>query len=128
MNILLDSHTLIWFSQNSPKLSSQAISILEDKSNILFLSLVSIWEIQIKVQLGKLKLDIPLPDVIKDQIQVNDVQILSLKLSHIWTLEILPHHHKDPFDRLLICQAITEHLIILSVDSVFDSYPVQKLW
>lgn len=128
MNILLDSHTLIWFSQNSPQLSSSAIEILEDRNNLLFLSLVSVWEIQIKVQLGKLNLDISLSEIVKDQTKINDVQILPLKLSHIWTLDTLPYYHKDPFDRLLISQAITENLIILGVDSVFDSYPVEKIW
>ena len=128
MNILLDSHTLIWFSQNSPQLSSSAIEILENRNNLLFLSLVSVWEIQIKVQLGKLNLDISLSEIVKDQTKINDVQILPLKLSHIWTLDTLPYYHKDPFDRLLISQAITENLIILGVDSVFDSYPVQKIW
>jgi PIN domain nuclease of toxin-antitoxin system len=128
MNILLDSHTLIWFSQNSLQLSSSAIKILEDRNNLLFLSLVSVWEIQIKVQLGKLNLDISLSEIVKDQTKINDVQILPLKLSHIWTLDTLPYYHKDPFDRLLISQAITENLIILGVDSVFNSYPVQKIW
>jgi PIN domain nuclease of toxin-antitoxin system len=92
------------------------------------LSLVSVWEIQIKVQLGKLNLDISLSEIVKDQTKINDVQILPLKLSHIWTLDTLPYYHKDPFDRLLISQAITENLIILGVDSVFDSYPVQIIW
>ncbi|MCE2671131.1 MAG: type II toxin-antitoxin system VapC family toxin [Microcystis sp.] len=128
MNILLDSHTLIWFSQNSPQLSSSAIEILEDRNNLLFLSLVRVWEIQIKVQLGKLNLDISLSEIVKDQTKINDVQILPMKLSHIWTLDTLPYYHKDPFDRLLISQAITENLIILGVDSVFDSYPVEKIW
>ncbi|MFY7933479.1 MAG: type II toxin-antitoxin system VapC family toxin [Microcystis aeruginosa] len=128
MNILLDSHTLIWFSQNSPQLSSSAIEILEDRNNLLFLSLVSVWEIQIKVQLGKLNLDISLSEIVKDQTKINDVQILPMKLSHIWTLDTLPYYHKDPFDRLLISQAITDNLIILGVDSVFDAYPVQKIW
>ena len=128
MNILLDSHTLIWFSQNSPQLSSSAIEILEDRNNLLFLSLVSVWEIQIKVQLGKLNLDISLSELVKDQTKINDVQILPMKLSHIWTLDTLPYYHKDPCDRLLISQAITENLIILGVDSVFDSYPVEKIW
>ncbi len=127
MNILLDSHTLIWFSQNSPQLSSSAIEILEDRNNLLFLSLVRVWEIQIKVQLGKLNLDISLSEIVKDQTKINDVQILPMKLSHIWTLDTLPYYHKDPFDRLLISQAITENLIILGVDSVFDSYPVEKI-
>ena len=128
MNILLDSHTLIWFSQNSPQLSSSAIEILEDRNNLLFLSLVRVWEIQIKVQLGKLNLDISLSEIVKDQTKINDVQILPMKLSHIWTLDTLPYYHKDTFDRLLISQAITENLIILGVDSVFDSYPVEKIW
>jgi len=128
MNILLDSHTLIWFSQNSPQLSSSAIKILEDRNNLLFLSLVSVWEIQIKVQLGKLNLDISLAEIVKDQTKINDVQILPMKLSHIWTLDTLPYYHKDPFDCLLISQAITENLIILGVDSVFASYPVEKIW
>ncbi len=128
MNILLDSHTLIWFFQNSPQLSSSAIEILEDRNNLLFLSLVRVWEIQIKVQLGKLNLDISLSEIVKDQTKINDVQILPMKLSHIWTLDTLPYYHKDPFDRLLISQAITENLIILGVDSVFDSYPVEKIW
>ncbi|GCL59076.1 type II toxin-antitoxin system VapC family toxin [Microcystis aeruginosa] len=128
MNILLDSHTLIWFSQNSPQLSSSAIEILENRNNLLFLSLVSVWEIQIKVQLGKLNLDISLSEIVKDQTKINDVQILPMKLSHIWTLDTFPYYHKDPFDRLLISQAITENLIILGVDSVFDAYPVQKIW
>lgn len=128
MNILLDSHTLICFSQNSPQLSSSAIKILEDRNNLLFLSLVRVWEIQIKVQLGKLNLDISLSEIVKDQTKINDVQILPMKLSHIWTLDTLPYYHKDPFDRLLISQAITENLIILGVDSVFDSYPVEKIW
>ncbi len=128
MNILLDSHAVIWFSQNSPKLSTQAITIFEDPSNTLYCSLVSVWEMQIKVQLGKLKLDMNLSDMINDQMQTNDIRILPITLSHIWTLDNLDHHHKDPFDRLLIAQAIAENLTILSVDSVFDNYPVKRLW
>ena len=128
MNVLLDSHAVIWFSQNSPKLSTQAITIFEDPGNTLYCSLVSVWEMQIKVQLGKLKLDMNLSDMINDQMQTNDIIILPITLSHIWTLDSLDHHHKDPFDRLLIAQAIAENLTILSVDSMFDNYPVKRLW
>ncbi|MDJ0509895.1 MAG: type II toxin-antitoxin system VapC family toxin [Crocosphaera sp.] len=128
MNILLDSHALIWVSQNSPKLSTQAITIFEDPNNTLYCSLVSVWEMQIKVQLGKLKLEINLSDMINDQMQTNDIRILPIRLFHIWTLDSLDHYHKDPFDRLLIAQAINENLTILSVDSVFDNYPVKRLW
>jgi PIN domain nuclease of toxin-antitoxin system len=128
MNILLDSHTLIWFSINSPRLSKEAINLLEDRQNQLFLSLVSVWEMQIKIQLGKLKLDLGLPKVIDDQIKQNDLRLLPIRLSHIWRLETLPHHHKDPFDRLLIAQAIVENFSILSVDDIFDRYRVERLW
>ncbi len=115
-------------SQNSPKLSTQAITIFEDPNNILYCSLVSVWEMQIKVQLGKLKLEMNLSDLINDQITTNNIRILPIKLSHICTLDALEHYHKDPFERLLIAQAITENLTILSVDSVFDNYPVTRLW
>jgi PIN domain nuclease of toxin-antitoxin system len=128
MNILLDSHTFIWLSEESAKLSSRVIDLFENRQNLLFLSVASVWEMQIKIQLGKLKLDIPLPDIIDDQFKVNGVQLLPIKLSHIWTLESLSHYHKDPFDRLLIAQAIAEDLVIVSVDDVFDRYPVQRFW
>ncbi|MDJ0687731.1 MAG: type II toxin-antitoxin system VapC family toxin [Xenococcaceae cyanobacterium MO_188.B32] len=90
--------------------------------------MASIWEMQIKIQLGKLKLDLPLPDLIYSQKQVNRLKILPIELFHIWTLDGLPKHHKDPFDRILIAQAIAEKVPILSVDSIFDSYPIQRLW
>lgn len=128
MNILLDSHTFIWLSEESAKLSSRVIDLFENRQNLLFLSVASVWEMQIKIQLGKLKLDIPLPDIIDDQFKVNGVQLLPIKLSHIWTLESLSHYHKDPFDRLLIAQAIAEDLVIVSIDDVFDRYPVQRFW
>ena len=128
MNILLDSHVFIWFAQGSPKLSREAIDLLENRQNGLFLSLASVWEMQIKIQLGKLKLEVDLPDAIDEQIRINGVRLLTIKLSHIWTIQTLEPHHKDPFDRLLIAQAIAEDLTILSVDEVFDRYPVRRVW
>ena len=92
------------------------------------MSLVSVWEIQIKVQLGKLNLDISLSEIVKDQTKINDVQILPLKLSHIWTLDTLPYYHKDPFDRLLISQSKIENLTIVTLDTEFPAYNAKILW
>ena len=128
MNLLLDTHVFIWWSISPKHLSSQVEKLIADVDNALFLSLASIWEMQIKIQLGKLKLDLPLSDLIYSQKQVNKLKILPIELSHIWTLDGLPNHHKDPFDRILIAQAIAEKMPILSVDSIFDSYPIQRLW
>ncbi len=128
MKILLDTHTLIWWSLYPEKLSQFATELLINKENQTFLSIASVWEMQIKIQLGKLKLDLPLPELIDNQIKVNNVELLPIELSHIWALDQLPHHHKDPFDRILIAQAIAEKLPILSIDSIFDSYSIERLW
>lgn len=128
MRLLLDTHTLLWFAQGIEKLSSPVRELLIDANNELLFSVASIWEMQIKIQLGKLKLDLPLPDLIENQKQTNNLQILPIELAHIWSLEGLPNHHRDPFDRILIAQALAEKLPILSIDSVFDNYPVKRLW
>jgi PIN domain nuclease of toxin-antitoxin system len=83
---------------------------------------------QIKIQLGKLKLNSTLPDLIETQERINNLQVLPIELAHIWGLTNLPNHHRDPFDRLLIAQAMIEQLPIVSIDSLFDSYPIQRLW
>ncbi|MHC5718853.1 MAG: type II toxin-antitoxin system VapC family toxin [Nostoc sp.] len=128
MNFLLDTHTLIWWSIDPVKLSQQARNLLDDRSNTLFLSIISVWEIQIKLQIGKLTLKMPLSELIKDQQETNDLQLLPIELTHIYALTNLPNHHRDPFDRLLIAQATVEKVPIVSIDSDFDRYPIQRLW
>lgn len=128
MNILLDTHVLIWLAIEPQKLSIQATQILRDSNNTLFFSLVSIWEMQIKIQLNKLTLNLPLSEVIDRQQQVNGLQILPIELAHIFALEQLPNPHRDPFDRLLIAQVFVSQIPILSIDIIFDRYPVQRLW
>ena len=128
MNFLLDTHVLIWLAIEPQKLSPQATNILTDSNNTLFLSLVSIWEMQIKIQIGKLTFNLPLREIIERQQQVNELQILPIELTHIFTLDGLPNHHRDPFDRLLIAQGIAERMGIVSADAIFDRYPVQRLW
>lgn len=128
MNLLLDTHVFIWLSLTPERLSERVTDLLMDETNLWFLSLVSVWEMQIKRQLGKLSLNLPLPELIASQQQTNGLQLLPIELNHIFTLENLPQFHRDPFDRLLIAQAITEQIPLLSIDTVFDHYPVQRLW
>ena len=128
MNILLDTHVLIWLAMEPQNLSQQAKTILSNPNNTLFLSLVSIWEMQIKIQIGKLTLNVSLKKVIESQQQVNGLQILPIELAHIFALEVLPNHHRDPFDRLLLAQALVAQIPILSIDAIFEQYPVQRLW
>ena len=94
----------------------------------LFLSLVSLWEIQIKSSLGKLPLSLPLADIVRDQQTQHGLQILPITPEHIYTLGGLPLYHKDPFDRLLLAQALTEGLPFASSDSLFPPYPVSIVW
>lgn len=128
MNLLLDTHTFIWWSIKSNKLSQPVSDLLVDQNSVLFLSLVSVWEIQIKTQLGKLALELPLTELITSQQQSNNLQLLPIQLDHILALEELPDHHRDPFDRLLVAQAMIEQLSILSADTILTGYPVQRIW
>ena len=128
MKLLLDSHVLIWWSSSSEKLSKNVYDLIDDTNNTLLFSIASVWEMQIKLQLGKLNLNSNLPDLIDNQKRVNNLQILPIELNHIYALNNLPSHHKDPFDRLLIAQVIVEQIAIVSIDEVFNNYPIQRLW
>ena len=127
MKLLLDTHIFIWWADQPEKLSQAALSALEDEANELILSVVSVWEMQIKFQLGKLKLSVPLKELVKNQQETNDLQISPLELKHVLALNPLPLHHKDPFDRLLIAQSIEEDLILVTSDSQFSAYSVKLL-
>ena len=128
MNLLLDSHTFIWSYDEQHKLSQIALQAMSNPANIMFLSVASAWEIQIKIMIGKFKLQDPLTDVIAEQQQINGLQILPVYLSHALYLENLPLHHKDPFDRLLISQAIVENMNLVTADPKFAKYQVNLLW
>lgn len=128
MNLLLDSHVLIWLDIDPDSLSARVRDLLTDENNVWVARVVSVWEIQIKLQLGKLSLNLPFPELLENLRVTSDLQILPIELSHIWALEGLPDHHRDPFDRLLIAQEIATQLPIVSADSIFDRYPIQRLW
>lgn len=127
MRILLDSHIFIWLHEAPEQLSGSATRLLQDLDNELFLSMASVWEIQIKMSLGKLSLSGHIFDVVTMEQRVNNVQLLPIELRHISGLSRLPMHHRDPFDRLLLAQSIAEKMPILSADAVFDNYDAQVL-
>ena len=127
MKLLLDTHIFIWWADHPEKLSNTALSALEDEANDLILSVASVWEIQIKIQLGRLKLSLPLKELIKNQQETNDLTVSPVALAHVLALDALPFHHKDPFDRLLIAQSIEEDLTLVTADSQFSAYSVKLL-
>jgi PIN domain nuclease of toxin-antitoxin system len=128
MKLLLDTNVFIWLNDAPHRVRNRVMTVIANPDNDLFLSLTSIWEMQIKIQLGKLELNDSLPDILKTQQVENNIQILTINLNHIWSLENLPNHHRDPFDRLLIAQAQTEDMTLVSADEMFDLYDVDLLW
>jgi PIN domain nuclease of toxin-antitoxin system len=128
MKLLLDTHTFIWWDSDPANLSPQALALCQDRANVVLLSVVSVWEMQIKQQLGKLQLHLPLADMIASQQQTNHLVVLPVKLAHVLALESLPAHHKDPFDHLLIAQAREEDAVLVSSDPVFARYQIEVLW
>ncbi|HWP49701.1 MAG TPA: type II toxin-antitoxin system VapC family toxin [Candidatus Limnocylindrales bacterium] len=128
MKLLLDTHTFIWWDSEPSKLSPQALVLCQDRGNSVLLSVASVWEMQIKLQLDKLRLTLPLAEMIESQQQTNNIEVLPITLTHVLTLGELPSHHKDPFDRLLIAQAKVEGAVLVSKDPIFAMYSIQVLW
>ncbi|KPA14791.1 twitching motility protein PilT [Candidatus Magnetomorum sp. HK-1] len=127
MKILIDTHTLLWFLSNDVKLSEKAKKIIENSKNDVFVSIASFWEISIKLSLSKLVLDIPFELLFVESENLG-IQILQIKKEHLIYLTKLPFFHKDPFDRIIICQGIIEDTAIISIDEKFDEYKVERIW
>ena len=128
MRVLLDTSVFLWMDAVEDKLSAGAYNVLKDEATILYLSYISIWEIQIKHQIGKLTLRLPLEELIQEQRAENNILLQPLMESHIYGLSQLPHHHRDPFDRLLISQAIAENLTLITRDKQILKYDVKTIW
>jgi len=124
---LLDTHAFIWFDAEPQKLSPRAAEILTSPATVL-LSVVSVWEMAVKIQLGKLKLRAELGRIVAEQIGSNRVQLLDVNLAPSLALLSLPEIHRDPFDRLLIAQAMVERLVLLTVDSEIRKYLIPTEW
>lgn len=127
MKLLFDTHAFLWWATARAKLSSRALAACQDRSNTVIMSVVSAWEIQVKAQIGKLTLALPLATMIEREHQTNGVVLLPIELPHVLALDSLPTYHKDSFDRLLIAQAQSEGTTILSTDGVFSRYGVPLL-
>ena len=128
MKYLLDTHTVLWITTDNPKLSKKAKSTYLNSQNEIFVSIASIWELSIKISLKKLDINLPLKSFVDIHILGNNINILELELNHIYKLEKLPFHHRDPFDRLIISQSIENNIPILSIDKMFDSYGIKRIW
>ncbi len=128
MRVVLDTHAFLWFVGDEPRLSENARALIEDRATNPFLSIASVWEMAIKVGLGKLTPHVPFPMLISEQLNENGIALLDITVDHALHVAQLPYHHRDPFDRMLIAQAITEGLPIISADSVFDTYSVTRIW
>jgi PIN domain nuclease of toxin-antitoxin system len=127
MDLLIDTNAFLWFCEDNPKLSSIAKKYIENSSNTSFISMASLWEIAIKISLGKMKLKIPFDKFIY-LVEENGFEILSITFEHTLVISKLEFHHRDPFDRLIIAQGIVEDIPIISTDSAFDKYKINRIW
>ncbi len=128
MNLLLDTHSLLWFLNEDPQLVPNAKALIEDSFSRKFVSMASCWEITIKIGLNKLDLGEPVATFLPRELLVNKFDLLHIELVHALHVEKLPRHHRDPFDRLLVAQSMIEKIAIVSSDEKFDSYDVVRLW
>jgi PIN domain nuclease of toxin-antitoxin system len=128
MLLLLDSHTFLWFVLKDPQLSRAAETLITDPDNDILVSPATYWEMAIKVGKKKLDLMATYDNFMKQGIEGNDFEILPIETKHTSLLTTMPLHHKDPFDRLLIAQAIVEQIPVVSVDATFDAYGATRLW
>ncbi len=130
MSLLLDSHTFLWYISGDSQLSQVCFELIEDVENEVFVSMASLWEIAIKVSLGKLSLhgSHTLKQLVKEKVLGNDFEILDITTDHLELIRTLELHHRDPFDRLIIAQALSENLTVLTKDGSFSNYSVTTLW
>jgi PIN domain nuclease of toxin-antitoxin system len=126
MTFLLDTHAFLWYLTADHNLSSKAKEVIDTKTNLYF-SIASLWEMSIKINIGKLQLDRPF-EYLSKELQYLNVQILPITVKDTEFYANLPLHHRDPFDRILVAQAMNHSLILISRDPAFDNYPIQRLW
>jgi PIN domain nuclease of toxin-antitoxin system len=128
MRLLLDTHAFLWFIQGSQNLSETARNLIEDQGNQKLLSIASLWEISIKVSTGKLDVGMTIAELVSREVYGNGFEVLAIQANHLDELTKLVFHHKDPFDRLIIAQALAERMLVVTRDEAFGRYPVSLLW
>ena len=130
MKLLLDTRAFLWLLNDDYEhlRGKTAKKLFLDENNMLFFSLASVWEMAIKIKLGKLNISQGLADFIPEQLATNSIQLLDIRFEHVLKTMDLPFHHRDPFDRLIIAQTFIEEMTLLSVDSIFAAYDVRHVW
>ena len=128
MRVLLDTQALLWFLLDDPKLSDAATAVIGHPGSEVLVSPASYWEIAIKISLGKYALDEPVSAFFERELQANQFTILPILPRHAAQVAELPFHHRDPFDRLIIAQALVEDVPVVSSDAQWDAYAVHRLW
>ena len=126
MQLLIDTHILIWFLEGNKALAKSRRQIIANSNNDVFISIASLWEIAIKISLGKLTLGKPFADVIR-QIAIENIEILPIAPEHTLQVSVLAFHHRDPFDRIIIAQSQAENLPVMTDDGEFNNYGVKIL-
>ena len=127
MKILLDTHAFIWFLEGSDRLSEKAKNAIESKTNSSYISIASLWEMAVKVSIGKMDMEMSFDDL--NQLAYdNKITILPITFEHTKLISQLPFHHKDPFDRMIISQALVENMPILTIDNYFSAYTRNIIW
>lgn len=126
--LLVDTQAFLWYLFDDPRMTEQAGRWLDDKRLRKVISVASLWEIVIKVQIGKLSLGMDTREFMHDHVERRELEVLGISLDHLLQYDRLPLHHRDPFDRLLIAQAMSESIPILTADASFEAYPVEVRW
>lgn len=128
MKVLLDTHSFLWFVMGDSRLSSKARTLIEDVGTEKLLIVASLWEMAIKVSLGKLIIKEPFEILVPQQLKLNGIDVFPILLGHVSTIAHLPLHHRDPFDRMIIAQARVEGLQVLGNDKAWDAYGIDRIW
>ena len=128
MRILLDTHTFLWYIEGNPNLPGSARRLIERRDAERVLSLACVWEMAIKISVGRLESEAPFAVSMRRMLDHNKIGLLQPTLDDLDLVTLLPFHHRDPFDRLMIAQSLSQQIPIVSGDSVFDEYGVDRLW
>jgi PIN domain nuclease of toxin-antitoxin system len=127
MRVLLDTHAFLWWVSDSPELPGRARAAIHGAEDA-YLSVASCWEMAIKISLGKLQLTLPIEQFVSEHLVVNAFTLLPVDLEDTGRVARLPFHHRDPFDRLLVAQALTHDLVVVTADPLFRKYGVKRAW
>jgi PIN domain nuclease of toxin-antitoxin system len=128
MKLLFDTHALIWFAEDSPQFTAAALKAIREEGAEVFCSAANIWEIAIKAAIGKLQLVADLQTEFRSKLAQNNIVFLPIQYEHAARVAVLPFHHRDPFDRLLVAQTLIEDMSLISHDKVLDAYGIRRIW